>query len=98
MTLYPLDSQGLAVVPDADLNTLPAGLEVASPEALASHLAAGITGASPEVLAKVRADSEAACLPSRSGNIVKQTVKANGRYAVRTLNLVTGDNWLHWLD
>jgi hypothetical protein len=41
---------------------------------------------------------EAIDLPVRQGNVVTQTVKANGRLALRELNLTTGDNVLRYLD
>jgi hypothetical protein len=36
--------------------------------------------------------------PTRSGNLVYQIVRANGRLVHRTLNLLTGDHVLAYLD
>ena len=59
-----------------------AGLAIVPPEALTS-LPAGIVGVDE---------------PVRQGNVVSQTVLAKGRRAHRTLNLLTGDNVLHYHD
>jgi len=64
---YPLDSSGVAIVPPADIETLPPGFEAIEP-------------------------------PVRNGNLVFQTVRAAGRLVRRTLNLVTGDHELAYLD
>jgi hypothetical protein len=64
---YPRDPSGVAIVPPADLETLPPGFESVEP-------------------------------PVRSGNFVYQTVRADGRLVRRTLNLLTGDHVLAYLD
>lgn len=58
----------------------------------------GLVVASPEGLNSLPEGIEAVDLPVRNGNLVTQTVKANGRLALRELNLVTGDNVIRYLD
>jgi hypothetical protein len=58
----------------------------------------GLAVVPPSDLEALPPGFEAVEPPVRSGNFVYQTVRANGRVVRRTLNLLTGDNVLEYLD